>query len=88
MCPGSERYELGSPLFKEVRIHLHPDYHSGKSFTIQAKNNAPNHPYVQSVLLNEEKLERSYIYHSEIIQGGTLLFNMGPKPNLNYPKSM
>lgn len=88
VCPGSGRYELGSPLFDEVNIKLSPDYHSGKNFRIKALNNAAENYYVQRVSLNGETLNRSFIYHKEIVNGGELVFEMGPEPNKNYPNSM
>jgi putative alpha-1,2-mannosidase len=42
-----------------------------------------NH-YVQSVSLNGAALTRSYILDSEIREGGTLAFVMGPTPNTTW----
>lgn len=81
VCPGSNRYELGSPLFDEVTIHLDPSYYSGETFRIVAKDNSDENIYVQAVYLNGKKLSRTYILHDEITGGGELLFQMGPAPN-------
>ena len=88
VCPGSGRYELGSPLFDEVNIKLNPDYHAGKDFRIRAVNNSPENYYVQAVSLNGETLHRSFIYHQEIVKGGELVFEMGPVQNKDYPNSL
>ena len=45
---------------------------------------SPGNRYVESVLLNGAKLDRSYLRHSEIMNGGELRFVMGPKPNLTW----
>ena len=39
-CPGSTRYEITSPVFNEIRIHLDPDYFKGKKFVIRTLNNS------------------------------------------------
>jgi len=37
--------------------------------------------YIQEVKLNGQKLDRSYITHQEIMDGGTLEFTMGAQAN-------
>jgi putative alpha-1,2-mannosidase len=81
VCPGNNRYELGSPLFDEVEIKLDPKYYKGKSFKIIAENNSKENIYAQSVYLNGIQLDRTYILHEEIINGGELSLKMGATPN-------
>ncbi|MFT7159761.1 MAG: putative alpha-1,2-mannosidase [Bacteroidia bacterium] len=81
VCPGNNKYELGSPLFDEVEIKLDSRYYKGKYFKIIAENNSKENVYVQSVHLNGNQLDRTYILHEEIVNGGELLFTMGPTPN-------
>ena len=33
-------------------------------------------------MLNGRVLDKNYIHYSDIVDGGTLTFEMGPKPNL------
>ena len=73
MAPGSDRYDLGSPLVKEAEINLE----NGNSFVITAVNQSPENVYVRKVELNGSKLDRLYITHDEIMQGGRLVFYMG-----------
>jgi predicted alpha-1,2-mannosidase len=89
--PAEGIYVLGSPLVKSATINLE----GNKAFKIEAKNNSTDRPYIQEVYLNGEKLEKSYISHGQIVQGGTLRFVMGKQPNKawgskpeNYPPSM
>ncbi|WP_299531549.1 GH92 family glycosyl hydrolase [Ulvibacterium sp.] len=77
MNPASLEYEIGSPLFKKSTIKLPND----KTFVISAPNTSKENLYVQSVKLNGESLNRTYIRHEEIVSGGTLDFEMGPRPN-------
>ncbi len=81
VCPGDQKYMLGSPLFKEVEIKLNRDYYKGRSLKIMAKNNSAENIYVQKVFLNGTELNRPYIFHYEITNGGKLVFEMGNVPN-------
>jgi len=72
VAPGSDRYDLGSPLVKEAVINLE----NGKSFSVSAVNQGPGNVYVKKVELNGQKLDRLWIKHDEIMQGGHLVFYM------------
>ncbi|MDP5092925.1 MAG: glycoside hydrolase family 92 protein, partial [Polaribacter sp.] len=76
VTPGSNQYIIGSPLFDKATINLE----NGKSFTIQAKNNSVENKYIKSIKLNGENYEFSYLNHQDIINGGTLVFEMTNKP--------
>ena len=73
VAPGSDRYDLGSPLVKEAVINLE----NGKQFFISTVNQSPENVYVKKVMLNGEKLDRLWITQSEIMDGGKLEFFMG-----------
>jgi predicted alpha-1,2-mannosidase len=70
---GSDRYELGAPLFPKAEINL-----GDTRLTIVAENYGLDHTYVQKVWLNDTPLERTSIRHSEIAAGGVLRFVMRP----------
>ncbi len=72
IAPGSDRYELGSPAVDHAVLQLE----KGKTLTIETKNQGENNVYVQKVLLNGKPLNRHFITHGEIINGGTLTFYM------------
>ena len=80
--PSNGAYIFGSPLFDEASIVL-PE---NKKFTIIANKNSDQNIYIQSVELNGKDYKYSYITHKDIMQGGELIFNMGPKPNKNFGK--
>lgn len=80
-CALRPTYDLTSPLFDRVILHLDPHYYSGKDFVIEAHHNSPTNVYIQSARLNGSPLTRAWLYHSEIVAGGTLEFEMGPQPN-------
>ncbi|TLX76407.1 glycoside hydrolase family 92 protein [Labilibacter sediminis] len=83
ICPGDNKYQLGSPLFGKVVVKLDPKYYPGKTFTVTAINNSPENVYVKSISLNGEKLDRTYITHEEIVNGGELIFEMCSSPTVN-----
>jgi predicted alpha-1,2-mannosidase len=77
VTPGSNQYIIGSPLFEKVTINLE----NGKAFTVAANNQSEENKYIQSAKLNGEKYEYSYINHQDIMNGGSLVFEMTNKPS-------
>jgi predicted alpha-1,2-mannosidase len=82
--PTSGIYVLGSPLLDKATLHLNSKFAKGRSFTVVAKNNAPDHPYIQSATLNGKPLARSWISNAEIVAGGKLVLAMGAEPNQTF----
>ena len=72
MNPVSGQYELGTPSFEEVVIHLP----SGKDFKIRAEGLSEQNYLVESVSLNGIRLDRTYITFQELLEGGELVFQM------------
>lgn len=89
VTPGSNTYIIGNPLFERTTINLE----NHKEFNIIAKNLSHNNTYIGSVSLNGKSLNRSYIYHEEIMAGGVLEFEMTNQPSnwatdkKNWPKT-
>ncbi len=77
VCPGQPAYEIGSPLFAETRITLD----KGKVFTIIARGVSAQNKYIQSATLNGKPWDKAWFAHSDLAGGGTLVLEMGPKPN-------
>jgi len=82
--PAQGVYAFGSPLVDSAVIHLE----NGKTFAVKAKNNNSENIYIQSITLNGKEIDRNYITHKEIIEGGNLLFTMGKTPNKNNKNTM
>ncbi|MDF7797950.1 GH92 family glycosyl hydrolase [Pontiellaceae bacterium B1224] len=74
-------YWIGSPIFDRIEISLDRRYYPGATFIIKALNNSPENVYIQSIKLNGNPLKRTYLRHSEIVQGGELELTMSPQPN-------
>ena len=74
--PVSGEYEIGSPLFPEMRLNLG----NGKTFTVLAPNVSRENIYIQSVKVNGQPYDKSYITHQQIMDGATIEFEMGNQP--------
>ena len=79
-CPGRPVWDIGSPLFEETTI----DVGGGKKFVIEAKDVSNQNKYIQSATLNGKTHNQAWINHSDIVQGGRLVFQMGPRPNKSW----
>jgi predicted alpha-1,2-mannosidase len=75
---GSDLYQIGAPLFKKAEIKI-----GDKLLTIIADNYSPTYKYVSKVRFNGILLDRFWLKHSEIVQGGILRFEMSNKPVYN-----
>ena len=74
--PVSGEYEIGTPLFPEMRLNLD----NGKTFTVLAPNVSRENIYIQSVKVNGQPYDKSYITHQQIMDGATIEFVMGNQP--------
>jgi predicted alpha-1,2-mannosidase len=77
VCPGKTTYEIGSPLFEYAIIELE----NGKQFKVIAHNVSDNNVYVKSVKLNGNPITNWQIKHLDIMEGGTLEFEMYDRIN-------
>ena len=78
--PALQEYLIGSPIFDKVTMHLG----NGKDFVIIANHNSGRNIYIQSATLNGRPLDKPWFSHSDIANGGTLVFDMGPTPNKSW----
>lgn len=80
VCPGKPVYEIGSPIFNEIRIQQE----NGGIFTIRAEYVSGVNKYIQSAELNGQPYDYARINHEDILSGGTLVLQMGPRPNKSW----
>ena len=78
VCPGTDEYVLGAPLFKKATLH----FENGNSLVIDAANNNSENMYIESLRLNGNAYTKNYLKHGDLLKGGVLKFDMGSKPNL------
>ena len=84
VTPGSPTYNIGSPLFKNVKIRLS----NGKTFEIDTENYSEDNIYIQSATLNGQPWDKPWFGHTDIAEGGVLKLNMGPKANKKWGASL
>lgn len=77
---GQPVYALTAPLFEKAVLHLK----NNTDFIIRAKGVSGEKRYIQSATLNGEALNRAWLNHSEIAEGGELVFIMGKEPNVKW----
>ena len=78
--PVSGNYVVGSPIIDHAVLELG----GGKRLTIEVKRSDPSHAYVQSFTLNGKPQQRAWFHHSDIAQGGSIVFELGPNPNTSF----
>ena len=77
VCPGSNEYVLGIPLFDSVSI----ESPNGKQMLIHTDNNNPQSNFVASVQLEGQDYTKLYITHEDILAGKSLDFRLGLAPS-------
>jgi len=82
--PAQGIYAFGSPIVDSAIINLE----NGNKFVVEALNNSDENIYIQSIELNTSTINRNYITHKEILQGGKLIFTMGKSPNKKSGNTM
>lgn len=76
VCPATDQYVLGAPLFSKVTILQE----NGKPFVITAPQNSADNKYVQGVRFNGKPYTKNWISHFDIQKGGSMDVSMGAQP--------
>ncbi|RYY36483.1 MAG: glycoside hydrolase family 92 protein [Sphingobacteriaceae bacterium] len=79
VCPATDEYVIGSPLFKKVTVSLE----NGKEIILNSANNSASNLYIQGINLNGKPHSANWFSHSALTQGATVDFNMSARPNTN-----
>lgn len=77
VCPGTDQYVLGAPLFKKATIHLE----NGKSVVINAPENSQSNIYIQDMKVNGQEYTKNYYTFPMFTNGATIDIRMGDTPN-------
>lgn len=72
VCPGSDEYQLSSPLFEKITVHLDKEYYPAGKLVLESDQNAKNTIYQNASLNGDET--GTILKHSEIKKGATLKF--------------
>lgn len=78
--PVSGNYVLGSPLFDKAVV----DVGGGKKLVIEARGQAPENKYINSVALNGKDYGKPWFRHADVSGGATLVFTMARDPNKSF----
>ena len=79
VCPGTDEYVLGAPLFKKATLH----FENGNDLVIEAPQNNDENIYIESMTLNGKEYSKNYLKHEDLLKGGVIHFDMNAKPNLS-----
>ena len=79
--PGRHRpTAIGSPLFDRATVTLA----GGKTFTVLAEHNGPQHPYIRGAKLNGQPFDKVYLTHDQLVNGGQIVFDMASAPDYKW----
>ncbi|WP_304314435.1 GH92 family glycosyl hydrolase [Phocaeicola plebeius] len=79
VCPGSNEYVVGAPLFKKATLHLE----NGKDVTIEAPLNSEENLYIKEMKLNGKSYTHNYFSHEDLMNGAKIQIEMSNLPNEN-----
>jgi predicted alpha-1,2-mannosidase len=85
-CDSNPYYEIASPLYPKIIIHLSKECYGGKTFTIEARNASPENMYIQSATFNGKPLNQWWIRQKDVLKGGDLILELGPAPNKDWAR--
>ena len=77
VTPGTGEYVIGMPLVQTAEVKLS----NGKQLTIQTSPNKVQQQFIHEIQLNQEKHTAPYFTHQELLNGGTLDYQLGIVPN-------
>ena len=77
VCPGSDEYVIGSPLFEKATIHLE----NGNKVEINSINNNYYTRFIENIKMNGEDYSKNYFKHSDLVKGVSIDINMSEEPN-------
>ncbi|WP_186756921.1 GH92 family glycosyl hydrolase [Echinicola salinicaeni] len=77
VCPGTDQYVLGAPLFKKITL----DLQNGNKVTINAPKNSTENKYIDGLKVNGKKYSKNWLSHKELLKGAQLDFDMSSSPN-------
>ena len=80
-APAEPTYQIGSPAFDKIVVHLNPLNATGKKLVIRTIGNGPDAYYVQKASFNGKPLEQNWLYRKDILSGGELVLTMGTEPS-------
>ncbi len=81
---GNPTYQLASPLFDEVAVHLNPKYYAGKKFTIRVNRESPESRFITKASLNGSDLNQTWIEQKSVVKGGEMNLWLKDQPDKSW----
>jgi predicted alpha-1,2-mannosidase len=78
VCPASDEYAVGAPLFKKAVVHLE----NGEDLVINAPENSSENIYAEDIKVNCSSLERNFFKYDDLAAGAVINFRMSANPKL------
>lgn len=77
VCPGTDQYAIGSPLFRRAAIH----FANGRTTTLTAPDVSADNVYIHRLTMDGKPYTRNYLRHETLQRGICLHFDMAPQPD-------
>ncbi|WP_237039116.1 GH92 family glycosyl hydrolase [Phocaeicola faecalis] len=78
VCPGTDEYILGAPLFRKATLH----FENGNDLVLSAPENSEGNRYIDQMEVNGQSYTANFLKHGEMLEGGKIEFRMSAYPNL------
>ncbi|RNL93475.1 glycoside hydrolase family 92 protein [Sinomicrobium pectinilyticum] len=77
VCPATDEYVMGAPLFKKVTITLE----NGKEVIINAPANSDTNRYINKVSIDGKEYTKNWLSHKALMKGAVIDIEMSDAPN-------
>ena len=77
VCPASDEYVVGSPLFRKAVVNLE----NGNKIVLEAPDNSPENRYIGAVQFDGKAYTHNFLRHSDLVKGAGVRFSMRPEPD-------
>ncbi len=84
VCPGSNTYQAGSPLFQQVTVHLNKMIYPGGLLILKTINNSGRNLYVKSIQVNGIDQKSLSFKHDTLVYGKNIVFKMDSQPAASF----
>ncbi|MBR2856630.1 MAG: GH92 family glycosyl hydrolase [Bacteroidales bacterium] len=84
VCPATDQYVLGTPLFKKVEVTMP----GGKILSISAPDNGKENFYISDMKVNGKRYTRTYLEHDLLTEGADIRYTMSDRPSKTRSVSM
>lgn len=77
VCPGTDEYVIGSPLFSNAEILLE----NGKKVKISAKGNSDGNVYISRMKIDGKNWDRNWLKYEDLNDGAFISMTMSSEPD-------